>query len=106
MTGVLQPSEDSDVSAVSSSIDRITTPDLVTRTGMTMHDGYLVQAPAPQGVTEVTPVITSPVSVPLHWRNIVYVGNWIVFAFIVIAMWVRVMRDEMTEMRGVEADER
>jgi hypothetical protein len=29
----------------------------------------------------------------LHWRNVVYTFNWLVFALIIAAMWRRVILD-------------
>jgi hypothetical protein len=108
--GVMQPSEDSGLS-------KLVTKELLTTAGITehahsaVHDGYLVAQLPPHGQTlssaasanaparpvlvEVTPIITGAVEQPLHWRNVVYTVNWIVFALIVLYMWIRIVRDEL-----------
>jgi hypothetical protein len=99
VTGVLQPSEDSGLMAFTHGSAAITTQHLVDGLSSTTHDGYLVARPAAPGMTEVTPILDKPVSVPLHWRNVVYVFNWLIFAVIVALMWVRVVRDEAAEQQ-------
>jgi hypothetical protein len=94
VTGILQPSEDSDVMRIPSSVSRITTATLVQMLNSTVHDGYLVADTPIADARSVTPRIPAAVKVPLHWRNVVYVGNWSTFAIIILAMWIRVSRDE------------
>ena len=94
ISGILQPSEDSGIAPLAPDQQKLTTRNLVAQLNLPMHDGYLVQVPPAQGLRLVTPILPNPVSVPLHWRNIVYVFNWLVFAAIVVAMWVRVVADE------------
>ena len=94
LEGVLQPSEDSDLMALSTDVPRLTTEGIVALLGSTVHDGYLVATPEHSDLSAVVPRLPGAVAVPLHWRNIVYVGNWLTFALITLAMWVRVARDE------------
>lgn len=95
VTGVLQPSEDSGLMPFVHGEPAITTRTLVSALAMTTHDGYLVAQPSAAGLASVTPILDQPVSVPLHWRNVVYVFNWLIFAAIIALMWVRVVRDEV-----------
>jgi hypothetical protein len=97
VTGVLQPSEDSGLIAFAHGKPAVTTEALVSALGLTAHDGYLVAVPADAALEQVTPILDKPVSVPPHWRNIVYVFNWLIFAVILAAMWVRVVRDEASD---------
>jgi hypothetical protein len=46
-------------------------------------------------LVEVSPIIKGKVHQSLHWRNVVYTANWIVFALIVLYMWIRIVRDEL-----------
>lgn len=100
VTGVLQPSEDSGLIAFAQGKPAITTDALVSALGVTTHDGYLVAVPADPALAQVTPILDKPVSVPPHWRNVVYVFNWLIFAAILVAMWVRVVRDEASDTGG------
>ena len=95
VTGVLQPSEDADIVDLVVLPNKLTTSSVVASLSMSVHDGYLVSSQAASGLTRVTPIFTSSPHIPLHWRNIFYVFNWIVFALIVMGMWVRVVQDEL-----------
>ena len=103
VTGYLQPSEDSpDVNIYIKSTGgdvplALTTTQIVERAGLTAHDGYLVEAVAIPEFKPVIPIYASAMKVNLHWRNVLYTFNWIVFAIIVCLMWIRVVRDETEE---------
>ncbi len=97
VTGVLQPSEDSNAARMVSVTDSLTTSKVVAATGKTTHDGFVVAVPALDGLTQVTPMLVSSPHIPLHWRNVFYVFNWLFFAVIVIAMWIRVLFDELRD---------
>ena len=108
--GVMQPSEDSGLSHLPD-IDLLTTTSITEHAHSAVHDGYLVAQLPPHGQTlgsaaaantparpvlvEVSPIITGTVEQPLHWRNVVYTTNWIVFALIVLYMWIRIVREEL-----------
>ena len=108
--GVMQPSEDSGLTDLLP-VDTLTTADITEHAHSAVHDGYLVAQLPPHGQTlssaasantsarpvlvQVSPIIRVAVSQPLHWRNVVYTGNWIVFALIVLYMWIRIVRDEL-----------
>lgn len=94
ISGLLQPSEDSGLTGLPQAQQVISTSALVAQLGVTMHDGYLIQEPAATGLASIGPLLPVPVKVPLHWRNVVYVFNWIAFALIISVMWVRVVADE------------
>ena len=95
VTGTLAPSEDADVVGLGG--DAITTSRLAKQWQATVHDGYIVAAQPAAGLAPVTPLLPGPITVPLHWRNVVYVGNWLVFAGIVAYMWRRVILDELAD---------
>lgn len=102
VTGTLQPSEDSDVVATVG--EAITTKRISEVAAGVVHDGYLVAQTPAEGLTAVTPLLPMPLRVPLHWRNVVYVGNWLIFAAIITYMWRRVIADELRDrsLRGTE----
>jgi cytochrome oxidase assembly protein ShyY1 len=97
VTGVLQPSEKSDVVGINSGIEPLTTELVVSETDLSAHDGYLVLKEPTSGLTQVTPILTSTPEVPLHWRNVFYTFNWMFFALVVFAMWLRVVKDELND---------
>jgi hypothetical protein len=109
--GVMQPSEDSGLSKLPA-IDLLTTSSITKHAHSAVHDGYLVAQLPPHGqllgstavagtsianltLVEVSPIIKGKVHQSLHWRNVVYTANWILFAFIVLYMWIRIVRDEL-----------
>ena len=106
ITGVLQPSEDADVVFLPHVDGILTTDRVVSLTGKTAHDGYVVANQPSPGLEKVSPLMAGTPHVPLHWRNVFYVFNWFFFAGIVIAMWIRVVRDELNdnEVHEVKAD--
>jgi cytochrome oxidase assembly protein ShyY1 len=95
--GVLQPSENSDVVAIKPGIEPLTTELVVSETDLSAHDGYLVMSEPTSGLAKVTPILTSSPKIPLHWRNVFYTFNWIFFALVVFAMWLRAVRDELQD---------
>lgn len=106
ITGVLQPSENSDLVKLPRVDGLLTTDRVVAATQLTAHDGYLVSNLADSALTTVTPILSATPQVPLHWRNVFYVFNWLFFAGIIVAMWIRVVRDELRDgdLAIVEAD--
>jgi hypothetical protein len=107
----MQPSEDSGLSALPS-IELLTTAAITEQATSAVHDGYLVAQLGPrestlgtassantsadQTLVQVTPIIKGELKPPLHWRNVVYTANWIVFALIVVYMWIRIVRDDLS----------
>jgi len=114
--GVMQPSEDSGLSELPK-IELLTTASITKHAHSAVHDGYLVAQLPPHGqllgnaaiagtsiansaLVEVSPIIKGKVHQSLHWRNVVYTANWILFAFIVLYMWIRIVRDELGKDHG------
>ena len=111
IAGVMQPSEDSGLSKLPA-IGLLTTSSITQHAHSAVHDGYLVAQLPPHGqllgsaasadtstttsaLVEVSPIIKGTIHQSLHWRNVVYTANWIVFALIVLYMWIRIVRDEL-----------
>ena len=100
ITGVLQPSEDSGAQEIYGVPSLLTTDEILKHTDLIVHDGYLVATRGLFGMQTVTPVIDYPLRSPVHWRNLIYVFNWIVFALILLAMWRRVVLDEVSDSKS------
>jgi len=111
ISGVMQPSEDSGLRKLPA-ISLLTTSIITQHAHSAVHDGYLVAKSSvghaqslggTSGVTQphasilltVSPIIKGTVHQSLHWRNVVYTANWILFAFIVLYMWIRIVRDDL-----------
>jgi hypothetical protein len=62
-----------------------------------LHDGYFVSETKVEGLDPVLPIFDSPQKVGLHWRNVVYTANWIIFGIIIFGMWWRIIQDELRE---------
>ena len=109
VSGYLQPSEDSpdvDIFIKSTGGDvplALTTTQIVESSGITAHDGYLVEEPAGPELKTVTPIYSTAIEAKLQWRNVLYTFNWVVFALIICFMWIRVVQDE-TETKVSNSD--
>jgi hypothetical protein len=91
--GTLQSSEDSDYVSLVSVPELLTTKLVLSHSDVSVHDGYLVAQKPGQGLVTVDPIYSAAPKTSLHIRNVIYTFNWIFFALLVIAMWVRVVRD-------------
>ena len=101
ITGYLQPAEDSPNIGLPEHFEAtrlpITLKNLRTlnHASGTLHDGYLVLTQAPKNLKTVRPIFTEPLRAAIHWRNVIYTFNWLFFAFIILAMWWRIVHDEI-----------
>ena len=100
LSGVMQPSELALTKTLINLPTYITTEEILKRAASTVHDGYFVSSKPIIGVNAVSPMFTQPQEVELQWRNVIYTGNWIIFAIIISAMWWRIIRDELNQQVG------
>lgn len=97
LQGVMQPSENAPGIHLVNNIPLLTT-ELITANARTIaHDGYLVSSTAADQLDLVKPILDKPVETGLNVRNVIYTVNWLIFAGIVLFMWLRVIRDELDE---------
>lgn len=59
--------------------------------------------PAAPGLQPVTPLVGTDPDVPFPLQNAFYSLQWLVFAVIVVIIWVRFLRDDIRTMREREA---
>lgn len=104
LTGVLQPSEDAPSVSLLDLPSYLTTNKVLAASDSTVHDGYLVSSTATPGLELVKPIFDTPMKVELHWRNVVYTFNWIIFGLIIFGMWWRIIQDELKETTGKNND--
>lgn len=100
LTGVMQPSELALTKTLIELPTYINTEDIVLNANSTVHDGYFVSAKPVIGEKAVGPIFAQPQEVKLQWRNVIYTGNWIIFAIIIAAMWWRIIQDELKQQVG------
>ena len=100
LTGVMQPSELALTKTLSKLPTYITTEGIVQKAVSTVHDGYFVSTESVIGDKAVSPIFVQPQEVELQWRNVIYTGNWIIFAIIITAMWWRIIQDELKQQVG------
>lgn len=98
ITGVMQPSEFALQNSLIELPSYITTEEIVGRATTTVHDGYFVTSEAILGSQKVNPIFDEPQEAQLQWRNVIYTGNWVIFALIVGAMWWRIIQDEVKQL--------
>lgn len=97
LTGVMQPSESPNSKNFINLPSYITTESILAKASSTLHDGYFVASQASDGLTVVKPIFDTPQKTGLHWRNVVYTGNWIIFAIILTGMWWRIIQEELNQ---------
>lgn len=71
------------------------------RVGGPVYNGYLVDRTAPSGLT----VIDSPrpsEQVELNLLNVLYAGEWVLFAVAALYVWYRLVRDRWERLRAPE----
>lgn len=101
LTGVMQPSESPDAKNLINLPSYITTESILAKANSTLHDGYFVAIEVGDGLTAVKPIFDAPQKTGLHWRNVVYTGNWIIFAIIFAGMWWRIIQEEIERSKKV-----
>lgn len=104
LNGVMQPSEDAPGVHLVNQIPLLTT-ELITANARTIaHDGYFVSSTIESGLELVKPILDRPVDSGLNVRNVVYTFNWLIFAVIVMFMWVRIVRDHLADSAASESN--
>ena len=94
LVGVMQPSESASAKNLFKLPNYISTSEILKKANSTLHDGYFVASTATSGLEVVKPIFDAPQKASLHWRNVIYTGNWIVFALIIFGMWWRIIQEE------------
>lgn len=97
INGVLQPSELALKQTLVGLPNYITTEAIVEKASSTVHDGYFVSNTAVIGEQKVSPIFPIAQETELQWRNVIYTGNWIIFAIIIGAMWWRIIQEEVEQ---------
>ncbi len=95
VAGILQSSEDADYVSLVLLPELLTTNLVLSHSDVSVHDGYLVSSQPPRGLSAVDPIYTAAPKTSLHMRNVIYTANWIFFALLIVAMWLRVVRDSV-----------
>ena len=94
MNGVVQPSEDSPGMKLISTDQQLTTSLILHHSTSDVRDGFIIATDTSSNLVNIIPTREPATTTALHWRNVVYVFNWILFALLAVAMWFRVVRDE------------
>ncbi len=95
--GVMQPSELALKQMLVELPNYKTTELIVESANSTVHDGYFVSNSAVIGDQKVSPIFPVAQETKLQWRNVIYTGNWIIFAIIIGAMWWRIIQEEVEQ---------
>lgn len=99
LSGVMQPSELLLQTTETQIKNYLTTELIVSKANSTVHDGYFVSTKPIIGTQNVLPIFDQPQETKLQWRNVIYTGNWIIFAVIIAAMWWRIIQDEVAQSK-------
>jgi hypothetical protein len=103
LSGVMQPSESPEAKVLIDLPSYITTEVILAKSDSNLHDGYFVTSDAPDGLTAIEPIFNTPQKTGLNWRNVVYTGNWIIFAIIIAGMWWRIIQEDLKQPKKEKA---
>lgn len=96
ITGVVQPAEDAPNEAEITASPLITTKFLLSNSQTDLRDGFIVQTGVSAGLVEVVPSRQAFTSDGLRTLNVFYTFNWIFFAFLILLIWFRIFREEVS----------
>ena len=94
--GVVQPSEDAPYPTTVQSKPLLTTNFLLERTNSNLRDGFIIESGSSAPYQQVIPTRSPNSSDSLRPLNMFYTFNWIFFALFVIAIWRRIILDEVS----------
>lgn len=105
LRGAVQPPEGSDVASSAAlpagQVAFVSAADLVNRVDYPLVNAYVTDAAPPAGLVAVPAGDPGEASRRLDWRNLAYAAQWWVFAGFAVAVWVRALRDDRRERRGI-----
>ena len=94
--GLVQPAEDAPNDSVILAKPLITTKFLLQHAQTDVRDGFIVQSQAPASLSPITPSRQAFKSNGLRTLNVFYTFNWIFFAFLILLIWIRIVRGEVS----------
>ena len=99
ITGVVQPAEDApnEVAVIANPL--LTTKFLLSKSQTDMRDGFIVESSVNGQLTQVVPSHKSFTSNGLRTLNVFYTLNWLFFAFLILLIWIRIVREEVSSAR-------
>lgn len=96
VAGIVQPSEDAPYTNSVQSKPLLTTNFLLERTNSNLRDGFIIEARSTTPYQPVIPTRAPNSSNSLRPLNVFYTFNWIFFAAFVVAIWRRIILDEVS----------
>jgi len=96
LRGVVQPAEDAPNSAAVIASPLITTKFLLSHANTDIRDGFIVETSIQNGLTQVIPSRAAFTETGLRTLNVFYTFNWIFFALLILLIWIRIVRDEVS----------
>lgn len=94
--GVVQPAEDAPNESLILADPLLTTKFLLAHSKTDVRDGFIVQSQAPKPLHQVTPSRLAFTSNGLRTLNVFYTFNWIFFAILILLIWIRIVREEVS----------
>ena len=96
VVGVVQPSEDAPYPTAVQGKPLLTTNFLLEHTKSNLRDGFIIEVGSEPPYQSVIPTRSPNSSNSLRPLNVFYTFNWIFFALFVIAIWRRIILDEVS----------
>ncbi len=98
ISGVVQPAEDAPNSVAVVASPLITTKYLLTHASTDIRDGFIVENRVSGSLTQVVPSRQAFTKGGLRTLNVFYTFNWIFFALMILLIWIRIVRDEVSSV--------
>jgi cytochrome oxidase assembly protein ShyY1 len=96
ISGVVQPAEDAPNEIAVTAKPLLTTKFLLSHSSTDVRDGFIVQSGVSGSLTQVVPTRQSFTSNGLRTLNVFYTFNWIFFALLLLLIWIRIVRYEVS----------
>jgi len=96
ISGIVQPAEDAPNEIAITAKPLLTTKFLLSHSRTDVRDGFVVETGVNGSLTQVVPTRQSFTSNGLRTLNVFYTFNWIFFAGLILIIWIRVVRDEVS----------
>lgn len=97
ISGVVQPAEDAPNEQTINAKPLITTKFLLQHSKTNIRDGFIVEYGSSNELVSIIPTRSAFTSDGLRTLNVFYTFNWIFFAGLIFAIWVRIVRDEVSD---------
>lgn len=96
ITGIIQPAEDAPNNEAIVASPLITTKFLLSHSQTDVRDGFIIETGVGGSLAQIVPSRGAFTSNGLRTLNVFYTFNWLFFGLLILLIWIRVVRDEVS----------